>query len=341
MKTSLDEARTVFRKPDASVAGLLIYGEDPMRVAMTRQEVVAGIVGPAGEEEMRLTRMSGAELRAEPALLLDAVKAQGFFPGRRAVLVEEATDGLAKTFDAALADWNAGDAQIVATAGALKASSALRKLFEKHREAYALPLYNNPMERGDIEAELKRAGLTGPGREAMAALEILARSLTPGDFRQTLEKIALYKLGDDTPLTVEEVQANAPASVEAEMDDIFHILAEGRTAEIAPVMQRLSAQGVAPVTLLIMGMRHFRTLFAIASAPGGPAQGIGRIRPPIFGPRRDRMLRQAQGWSAERLENALTVLMDTDLTLRSAGQKAPAPALVERAFVRLAYLARR
>jgi DNA polymerase-3 subunit delta len=33
--------------------------------------------------------------------------------------------------------------------------------------------------------------------------------------------------------------------------------------------------------------------------------------------------------------------MDTDLALRSAGQKAPAMALVERTFVRLASLARR
>ncbi|MBV6636098.1 MAG: DNA polymerase III subunit delta, partial [Mameliella sp.] len=201
--------------------------------------------------------------------------------------------------------------------------------------------YNDPMGRAEIEAELARAGLKNIDREAMGALEHLARDLTPGDFRQTLEKIALYKFGDEAPLTPDEVTLNAPASIEAQMDEIFHVLAEGRTGDIAPVMQRLTAQGVAPVTLLIMGMRHFRTLFAIASAPGGPAQGIGKLRPPIFGPRRDRMLRQAQSWSSARLEEALKLLMDTDLTLRSAGQKAPQMALVERAFVRLAYLGRR
>ncbi|MBT6343846.1 MAG: DNA polymerase III subunit delta, partial [Tateyamaria sp.] len=38
---------------------------------------------------------------------------------------------------------------------------------------------------------------------------------------------------------------------------------------------------------------------------------------------------------------ALTVLTDTDLQLRSAGQKAPTLALVERAFIRLAMLASR
>lgn len=341
MKLSPRDANAFFRKPDPGVAGLLIYGEDVMRVAMKRQEVVAAIVGPEGEAEMRLTRMVGGDLRRDPAQLLDAVKAQGFFPGPRAVLVEEAADGISAAMKSALGDWREGDAQIIATAGQLTARSSLRKLFEGAKNAYAAALYNDPMGRAEIEAELARAGLKSIDREAMGALEHLARDLTPGDFRQTLEKIALYKFGDEAPLTPDEVTLNAPASIEAQMDEIFHVLAEGRTGDIAPVMQRLTAQGVAPVTLLIMGMRHFRTLFAIASAPGGPAQGIGKLRPPIFGPRRDRMLRQAQSWSSARLEEALKLLMDTDLTLRSAGQKAPQMALVERAFVRLAYLGRR
>ncbi|WGW04991.1 DNA polymerase III subunit delta [Tropicibacter oceani] len=341
MKLNPRDANAFFQRPDPKVAGLLIFGEDTMRVAMKRQEVIANIVGPAGEEEMRLSRMTGAELRREPTMLLDEIKATGFFPGPRAVLVEEATDGLSKTLGAALLDWREGDAQIVATAGQLASKSALRKLFESAPNAVCAALYNDPMGRAEIEAELKRAGLREVGREAMTALEVLSRSLTPGDFRQTLEKIALYKLDDADPLTPEEVGLMAPASVEAEIDEVFHVLAEGRSQDIAPVMQRLTAQGVTPVTLLIMGARHFRTLYTLASAPGGPAQGIGRLRPPLFGARRDRMLRQAQGWSVTRLEQALDVLMETDLTLRSAGQRAPAMALVERAFVRLAFLARR
>jgi DNA polymerase-3 subunit delta len=53
------------------------------------------------------------------------------------------------------------------------------------------------------------------------------------------------------------------------------------------------------------------------------------------------MLRQAQGWGPWKLEQALTILTDTDLQLRSAGQSAPAMAVVERALLRLSMLARR
>jgi DNA polymerase-3 subunit delta len=106
------------------------------------------------------------------------------------------------------------------------------------------------------------------------------------------------------------------------------------------VLRRLKAQGVQPVGLCIGATRHFRALYTAASDPGGPGQGIGRLRPPVFGPRRDRMLRQAQTWGAERLQQALTILTDTDLHLRSAAQRAPEMALVERALIRLAMLAK-
>lgn len=340
MKLASRDAAAYFRKPDPAKAGLLIFGADAMRVSLRRQEVVAALIGPAGEEEMRLERLQGAEVRREPALLLDAVKAQGFFPGPRVVLVEEAGDALADAFGAALADWKPGDAQIVATAGALKASSALRKAFEAHPETYAVGIYDDPPSREEIEAVLGRAGLSEVSREAMADLAALARSLDPGDFAQTVERMALYKLGDETPLTPEEIARLAPATGDAAVDDVVNAVAESRTGDIGHVMVRLRAQGVGAVSLCIGTMRHFRALHAAASDPGGLSAGLSRLRPPVFGPRRDRMERQARAWGARRLEDAVSLLIDTDLILRSASP-APDMAVMERALIRLAMMGRR
>ena len=340
MKLSARDAPAYFAKPDASATGLLIHGADAMRVALRRQEVIKALVGPTGEEEMRLTRIPASDLRKDPALLLDAVKAQGFFPGPRVAFVEDAGDGLADTFAAALADWREGDAQIVATAGQLPAKSKLRKLFEDHRGTYAAAIYDDPPGRAEIEAALKATGLRDISGDAMAALTDLARSLSPGDFRQTLEKIALYKIGDASPLTPEEVALSAPASIEAALDDVLNLAAEGKAHEIGPVLRRLEAQGVGPVGLCIGATRHFRTLHAVASDPGGAGSGIGRLRPPVFGPRRDRIQRQASDWGMHRLEKALSLLLDTDLTLRSTAE-VPEMAVMERALLRLAWMNRR
>ncbi len=328
MKLTPRDANAYFARPDATKTGLLIYGGDAMRVALKRQEFLKSLLGKDAEEEMRLSRMQAADLRREPAMLLDAVKAVGFFPGPRAAFVEDANDNIAKILIDALADWQPGDAQIVVSGGDLKKTSKVLKAFEGHKNAFAAAIYDNPPDRAEIERILNEARLT-PEPDAMAALTELARAIDPGDFRQTVEKITLYKLNDTSPLSADDVAACAPTSTEAEVDDILHVVAEARARDIGPVMNKLQGQGVNPVTLTIMAIRHFRTLYRIAANPGAPIYGVRD---------RDRATRQAKNWGAAKLETALGVLTDTDLTLRSAGQHAPALALVERAFIRLAML---
>lgn len=331
------EASRYFAKPDPNKAGLLIAGADPMRVALKRQEVIAALIGPEGEGEMRLSRIPAADLRKDGAALLDAIKAIGFFPGPRVAFVEDATDGLTATITAALKDWKPGDAQIVVTAGALTGKSTLKSIFDKHPNAFCAMLYDEPPSREEIEDALKKAGLVQIDRDAMADLSTLARALDPGDFRQTLEKIALYKYGDATPLTPADVAAMAPATVEAEVDDLLRAVADAQAGEIGLLVRRLEGQGVLPVTVCIHALRHFRALHMAAIDSGGAGAGLQKAR--VFGPRRDQMLRQAGAWGVRNLEVAVALLLETDLTLRSAS-RAPGMALMERALIRLAMMRR-
>ncbi|MDG4646814.1 DNA polymerase III subunit delta [Roseibacterium sp. SDUM158017] len=337
MKLSSRDAGAYFRKPDAEAAGCLIYGEDAVRVAQLRSGLLSALLGPNAEEEMRLTRIAAADLRSDTAALLDAVKAVGFFPGPRAVLVEQATDGLAPVFEGAFSEWKPGDAQMIATAGVLTKRSALRKLFEGARNAYVAAIYDDPPGRAEIEELLRAAGVPEVGREAMADLETLSRTLSAGDFRQTIEKLGLYKRGDATPVVPADLDAVAPLSREAELDDILHAAAEAAPGAIGPILTRLKAQGVAPVTLCIAALRHFRALHAAASHPGGAESGLSAQRPPVFGPRRDRLKRQLGRWRRPQLETAISMLVETDLALRSSTE-APQMAIMERTLIRLAMM---
>ncbi|WP_394151826.1 DNA polymerase III subunit delta [Loktanella salsilacus] len=339
MKLAGRNAADFIRKPQATRAGILIFGADPMRVATARGQIVNALVGPQGESEMRLTRIAASDLRKDPALVNDAVKAQGFFPGPRVALVEDATDGLSKLMTTVLEDWREGDAQVVVTAGQLTAKSALRKVFEGHSNSVAIGLYDDRPNAEDVQILLDAAKLAIPNRDVMDAIMAMAHSLTPGDFRQTIEKLGLYKLGDPEPLSVADVALLAPQSADVDVDDILVVVAEGNSQMIGPVLRDLYAQGVLPITLCIGAMRHFRQLHVVASDPGGPGQGIGRLRPPVFGPRRDRLVRQASQWGRDRLERAIAALTDTDLTMRSASH-APQQALMERTLIRLAMMAR-
>src|SRR5690606_8713288 len=76
-------------------AAVLLHWADPMRVSLKRAPLVVALAGPGAAAEMRLVRLSGADLRRDPAALVDAIKAVGFFPGPRVVVVEEAGDAAA------------------------------------------------------------------------------------------------------------------------------------------------------------------------------------------------------------------------------------------------------
>ncbi len=340
MKLTGRDANAFLRTPDPQRAGILLFGSDPMRVATKRKDIIAALVGESGEEEMRLTRINAGDLRKDPVLLNDALKAQGFFPGHRVAFVEDATDGLAKVLTAALMDWQAGDAQLVVTAGQLAAKSALRKAFEGHPSAVAIGIYDDPPARDEVEAALAAVGITEMPRDAMDAMMAHAGALGPGDFRQTVEKIGLYKRNDPEPLSLDDIKACAPLSAEVDLDHVLDVVANGQAQDLGPTLSTLYAQGVLPVTLCIMATRHFRRLHQAASDPGGVGAGIGKLRPPAFGPRRDKLARQASNWGRDRLERALGTLTETDLQLRSSSQ-APARAVMERALIRLAMMARR
>ncbi|MCA8867124.1 MAG: DNA polymerase III subunit delta [Rhodobacteraceae bacterium] len=339
MKLAGRETAKYFAEPQPGRAGLLIYGPDSMRVAIKRQQVLKALVGPDAEAEMRLSRFSAAELRKDPAQLSDAIRAQGFFPGARAVFVEEAGDTITDIVKSALDDWQDGDATLVITAGQLAAKSRLRKYFETHPNAYAAAIYADPPGRDEIMAALSKAGLTNIGNDAMADLMALAQALEPGDFAQTLEKLALYMLSSDAAPTSADIAACAPATTEAVLDDALNLIAEARTGEVGPMMQKLEGQGINPVSICINATRHFRALHLAAIHPGGPAAGLSACRPPVFGPRRDRMARQARNLGLHKLESILAMLMDADLDLRSS-KPIPARAMLERAFIRIAMLAR-
>ena len=121
------------------------------------------------------------------------------------------------------------------------------------------------------------------------------------------------------------------------MDDRLHAVAEGKGRAVGALMRRLEGQGVLPVTLCIQALRHFRALQVAVADPGGVQAGLMKAR--VFGPRRDRMQAQAQGMGGRLVEAAVALLLETDLTLRSAS-KAPGMALVERALLRIAMMRR-
>ena len=338
MKLTSRDLVSFFKSPPKGLAGVLIYGNDVMRVSDKRQQFISSLLGPNADEEMRLIRISRESLKKAPEQAIDLCKAQGFFPGERALLIEEANETVADTIIKAIEEWQDGDATIVVTAGSLKPSSSLRKFFEQKKNIFSVQIFDNPMTKFEVEKIITESGLQNVTQEILNQLVTIASELTPGDFKQSLNKLALYKLNDETPITYQDLINCTPASNEAAIDEVLNVILAGNEFKVNQIIGRLRSQGVLPVTLVIAATRHFKALFSIVSNPGGVSAGATALRPPIYGPRKETLINQAQKWGPVKIKTAIKILTTIDLKLRSADQKAPQMSLVERHLIRIAML---
>ncbi|HUF86072.1 MAG TPA: DNA polymerase III subunit delta [Thermohalobaculum sp.] len=338
MKLAGARAAAFCARPDARLKGALIYGPDGTLVALRRQELVQALTGG---DDLRLTRIeAGAALR-DPAGIDAALRARGFFPGRRVVLIEGAGDALSRPLAGMLPRIEPDDAFLLVTAGGLAARAALRRLFETDTALAALAFYPAPPDAAELDGLLAHAGLEGAlGGDALAALGAAAQAMDRGALMQLIETIAVYAIGRAGPLGVAELAPLLPASGDSELDRLVAAVAEGRAEAVGPLMSRLTASGAGPVAMLIAAARHFRLLLGLRVAPEGIGAALGRLGPQAFGPRREALTAQARRWDPARLEAALRLLFQTDRRLRSPGDR-PDRALVERCLIRLAMMAGR
>lgn len=337
MKLSGAAAASVARRLDSRVVGVLLHGPDASLVTLHRRDLVAAVT--EGDAD-RLDRLDPDTLRREPALLADQLRARSFFPGRRVLLVDGARDGLSEALGQALDGLGPEDALLVVTATGVTAKGALVRLFERGDGLVAAGLYPDSIPRDDPAEVLRAEGCTATlDPEAEAALAELAGTLDAAALRGFLATLALSAEGA-ARITGADVRALAPARPgdDAAMEALLAAVAGGAPDRIGALMLRLSAAGRSPGDVLGAAGRHFRRLFALAADPGGAAAAVGRLRPPVWGARRDRLVAEARIWSGHRPERALRLIQAAEAGLRVSGP-VPERAIAERCLIRLAILA--
>lgn len=332
MKVPAARARGFAARPDPRAAGILIYGPETAEIDALRKTLTDAL--SADGEAPDITRMEAAEVRRDPAALSDALRASALFGGRPLVVLENAGDGLAGAIGAAMEGLAPGEAHLVVTAGGLAAKSKLRKLFEGGDTLAALPVYARALDRAALQEMLQAEGAR-LGEDAMARLEAFAEMAEAAELRGLVRTLGLLSL-DGKPVDAATLEGLLPETVEGEVDAVVSATLSRSAEQALGALSRMGAAGGPASAVSALG-RQFRQLHALTAAPDGPEQAVGRLRPPVFGPRRDLLLRAARAWPEAAAERALSMIADTELAVRATGGP-PDRATAERLIVRLCML---
>jgi DNA polymerase III subunit delta len=326
------------QRPDPDIRAVLLYGPDA-GLARERADNLARTVCADLTDPFRVADLNGAALTADPARLADESAQLSLVGGRRVVRIRAATDGLARLFTGFLAEMP-GDALVVAEAAELSSGSALRRAFDGSPHGAAISCYpDTPRDRAAVIRESLAAHRVSASRDATQYLvDHLGedRLVT----RSELDKLALY-VGDGGRVELEDAILSVGDSAGLDLDDAIMAAAEGDTARLERVLDRVFQEGESPVTIVRAMLRHLHRLHAMAVSVGVGAsvdEVMRSARPPIFFKLQDGFRRQLGMWREPRLRAALDHLSRAEIGMKTTGF--PAETLCREALSAIAQQAR-
>ena len=333
MKIASPAADRFVAKPDAKIRAIVVYGPDEGLVA-ERGKAAARSVTADLSDAFRVVELSGAQVKDDPARLADEMASMSLMGGRRVIRVRPAGEDTAPALENALA--SAGDALIVVEAGDLRPTSKLRKLAEAHAAIAAVPCY------ADDGRALEQLIDTTLGEFKLCATPDAAAWLADnlgsdrGVSRRELEKLALFA-GPAKEVSLEDCMQIVGDSAAMELDDVALATGDGNQRLLDRALDRVLAEGQAPISILRALSRHFHRLHGMSAAmQQGASAGdaVARARPPVHFKARQRLERQLGLWSPAHLGRALNLLTDAELQCKTTGM--PDQAICRRVCLTLA-----
>ena len=302
MKASKASIGRSVDQPAADIRFYLFHGPDEGQSRALAARLLEGL---AAEK----ATLASSVVRSDPAVLVDAAGAMSLFGGKRAVWIEPATKDIEEGVDALL-EVAQVENPVVAIAGTLTASSALRKLAEGSQLALAYASYlpeGQDAERMVIDVG-RRFGLKiSP---PIAARLADSSGSDQAIVSQELQKLALYVgASPEAPRELDHDAVDAVGAENAEGD--FMRLADlaltGEVDELADELARLPGAGSEAIPVVRSLQRRLLMLAPLRARVerGERADAVmtsaGRS---LFFKEQARVRRMLARWSAEDLATA-------------------------------------
>lgn len=341
MKLNKNDITAQIRKLNPAYRAVLIYGRDEGLVRERADKIAAQVVADL-RDAFQVANIAPDRLKSEPYLLADEAAAIPMMGGRRVIRVDGAGENVTAAAKSFLAD-PVGDGLVIITAGAIKATSALVKLFNSARNAAAIACYeDSPADLQNLVLEVMNQHNLGLAPDAAAYLQ----NNLGGDrlvSRGELEKLALYMGPGDDRLTVtlDDARACVGDSGALTLDMIATATTGGDLKTLDHTLFKAFNRGENAISILRSLARRLQKLHLVRGSMDkgiSAEQAVKTVVYNPYSPEKKSLMGQLGKWSTSRLSNALDIVMEAEADCKVTGL--PAEAICARACLRIANAAR-
>ena len=302
MKATKANIARALDQPSVTTRLYLFHGEDESQ----SRALAARLLEALGASKFVI---SAGAVKSDPASLADEASAMSLFGGKRAVWIEPATKDIEAGVNAVL-EGAESESPVIAIAGALPASSALRKMAESSPLALAYASY--VPEGADAERMVIDLGR----RFGLKIGQPIASRLAEGSgndqaiVAQELQKLALYMdAGPHMPKELDHAAIDAVGADSAEGDflRLADLALSGEVNDLANELTKLPAAGSEAIPVVRSLQRRLLMLAPLRARVerGESIDGVmtsqGRS---LFWKEKTKVQRMLSKWSADDLATA-------------------------------------
>ena len=334
MKVHFNNFKSSIKKKSESLSHILLHGSNQSEIKEMCNEAALFLCGPSGHEEMRISRLPENTLLKDPDRLQTIIKTISFFPGKQVLIVEGATDKISKILATALNDWTVQDAIMILASGAIKSTSSLRKMVESNPTSICTSVYDEQRSIEKIEEIITLAQVKITNKNVTSFLINPRNFSSMQSFILFMEKLEAYKFSDQTPVTFEDINLLLTDEQNLEEFQMLEYLASGDVENMINLLRRLFASGIKPNKILNSTSRYFVLLHKLSLSPSNPDLVLNKNYPPLFGNKRNQIIKNSKVWSTLMIEHALDLIAQLEKKMRSSSH-IELNSLLERSFLRI------
>jgi DNA polymerase-3 subunit delta len=320
--------------------GILFYGPNDGLVDELIKQTIDQTLGEQNDRAFSLTSLHDDTIKNKPSIVAEEAEALSFLGGPRVVLISQSLDSLAKHLEHAFSV-RSDNTLIIVRAGILSPRSTLRNLFEKDKNIFAVPCYeDNPQSLKKIlSLELSKENISLSPK----IHEWILNALSPDrrHARQQIEKLILLA-GEEKSIHEQHIQLILEQADKLTIDTLIDTAFSGQKKILSSLIlshrhlndlsfnMRVVRAGSAHVATL-------RTLFRLLSLENRSFKdALSHVQPRIFFKREPLVQKQCKLWNHhQKLHKASEIFLATEQRIKNS-PSIPSHVLVERALLSLA-----
>ncbi len=294
---------------------IVLLNENYNLLQKEAKEISDTIAGPNADSEMRINRYFNQEINGKKDEIISQLKTKSFFPGRQIIILNGMSEKDYKIISAIDSEWQKHDALTIVTMKKLSENSELKKLLNTSSQMVLVTYPKTRLNRDFLKSKLAEEGIKFDEDEVLDALVEFSNFSSEDILEKELDKLKIFKLYDDKPLTTEDFFNIVSINYEINELSLAVALAERDIIELEKGLSLFFSQGKNPITILQFIYAYFNKLFLI-KLYGPSSFEVRREYPFLVANDLEKAKIHAKRWSLVQLSFLLSSLTISDLRLR-------------------------